>query len=334
MFKKILLQVFFWATILIINLAFMAGRDPRTGFFEFACVVIYAIVFYFNILLLFPKFYENKRFQYFILGFVMIFTAMMIIRTLDDVLFPDWKDRHHRRNDWLEVILAFRQALWLVLIFLIGTVYSIQGMLNRQIKRHEKVMEEKLQTELQLLKAQINPHFLFNALNNIYSLTYLKSPKAPESVLKLSEMLRYVIEECNDEKVALHKEIAYIENFIEFNRMKIPGKTNIEFKHDIQNEDIQIAPVLFVPFIENSFKYSRLEEDKDGFIYMELRESAGNIYFHIKNSIFTERTILPGSGKGISNVKQRLEIIYQLKHKLTLQEKPKEYAVELEIELS
>jgi LytS/YehU family sensor histidine kinase len=106
--------------------------------------------------------------------------------------------------------MTFRHALWLFLVFMIGTVYSIQEMLNKNILHQEKIMEEKLKTELQLLKAQINPHFLFNALNNIYSLTYMRSEKAPESVLKLSDMLRYVLDDCSNDSVALSLSLIHI----------------------------------------------------------------------------------------------------------------------------
>lgn len=334
MYKKIILQVFFWATILILNIAFMAW-DSKSGFLEVLTVATYAIVFYFNILYLFPKLYKSHRLQYFLSGIILMAAALLFIEFLGELFFPEYNNRRHRsRSDWIEIIITFRYALWLVLIFLIGTVYSIQDMLNKQIKRHEKVMEEKLQTELQLLKAQINPHFLFNALNNIYSLAYMKSEKAPESVLKLSEMLRYVIEDCNDEKVPLLKEISYIENFIEFNKMKIPGKRNIKFSHEIQNADILIAPVVFIPFIENSFKYSRMEEDKNGFVDIILNEAEGKVSFMAGNSVFSQRTILPGSGKGLSNVKQRLGIIYPGRHNLSIDESSESYTVKLEIDLA
>jgi LytS/YehU family sensor histidine kinase len=222
----------------------------------------------------------------------------------------------------------------MVLVFLTGTIYSIQNRLNQQIIRHKQLMEEKLQTELQLLKAQINPHFLFNALNNIYSLTYMQSEKAPESVLKLSEMLRYVIEDCSNEKVPLKNETAYIQSFIDFYRMKNPGERDIVFAYEIENQEIRIAPMLFIPFIENSFKYSRIEEDTKGYIHLNLIEKEGNLTFAVNNTLFTDRTILPGSGKGIANVKQRLEIIYPDQYKLEIDQKKNEFSVVLNINLS
>jgi LytS/YehU family sensor histidine kinase len=242
--------------------------------------------------------------------------------------------RRGRHVEMIAIFIGFKQLLWMVLVFLTGTIYSVQNRLNQQMIRHKQLMEEKLQTELQLLKAQINPHFLFNALNNIYSLTYMQSEKAPESVLKLSEMLRYVIEDCGNEKVPLKNETAYIQSFIDFYKMKNPGERDIVFTYEIENQEIRIAPMLFIPFIENSFKYSRIEEDTKGYIHIHLIEKEGNLTFAVKNTLFTDRTILPGSGKGIANVKQRLEIIYPNQYKLNIDHKRNEFSVVLNINLS
>jgi two-component system, LytTR family, sensor kinase len=334
MTKKILLQAGFWITIFVINLALVPDDSnvSRTLLYELICLAAYAFVFYLNILFLFPKYYENSKFKYILAGIGLIFLMFLAIHAVSRLMFWNPHRRHH--NDWFEMFFSFKYLLWLSFIYLIGTVYSIQHMLNQQIIHNKKMMEEKLETELQLLKAQINPHFLFNALNNIYSLTYLKSEKAPESVLKLSEMLRYVLEDCSSEKVPIKNEIDYMQNLIDFYQMKSPGKRKVQFTKEVEHMDIHIAPMLFIPFIENSFKYSRIEEDKSGFIQIDLRESAGKLSFTIKNSIFLARAILNGSRKGIVNVQQRLEIIYPGKHKLTVGEKDNVYTVELDIDLT
>lgn len=329
--KKMLLQSGFWLAVLVINLAFIAGDEPRAIIFETICIGLYAVVFYANICILFPSKYEKDKIRYWIYGIILMGIILIFLEVLSDVVFGF--HRHHREN-WLEVILTFRHALWLFLMFMTGTVYSIQEMLNKNILHQEKIMEEKLKTELQLLKAQINPHFLFNALNNIYSLTYMKSEKAPESVLKLSEMLRYVLDDCSNDSVPLSGEITYISNFIEFYKMKIPGERNITFDHSADKPEIPIAPMIFIPFVENSFKYSRLEEDKQGHIKISLTESSGNISFVAVNSVFKGRPITEGSGKGISNVRQRLEIIYQGKYELNTFESDNEFTVKLNLDLS
>jgi two-component system, LytTR family, sensor kinase len=334
MIKKALLQAGFWLTIFVVNLAFSPGdvHSLHELVYEIICLLTYALVFYLNIFYLFPRYYVNNKYTYLLVSAVLIFLIFFVVHYIGRLMFWNPNRRHH--DNWFEVFISFRQLLWIAFIYLIGTVYSIQRMLNQQISRNKKMMEEKLETELQLLKAQINPHFLFNALNNVYSLAYMKSDKAPESILKLSEMLRYVLEDCTSEKVPLRHEITYMENLIEFYKIKCPGKRKIQFIKEIENPDIRIAPVLFVPFIENSFKYSRIEEDKTGFILLDLHESSGKLYFSIANSLFRGRPILNGSGRGIANVKQRLEIIYPDKHKLIFGEKEDSYSVELEIDLT
>ena len=329
--RKVLLQSGFWLAVLIINLAFIAGDELKAILFETLCVGMYAVVFYANILVLFPSKYEKDKIRYWIYGIILMGIILAFIEVLSELIFSS--HRHHR-GDWLEVLMTFRHALWLFLMFMTGTVYSIQEMLNRNIHHQEKMMEEKLKTELQLLKAQINPHFLFNALNNIYSLTYMKSEKAPESVLKLSEMLRYVLDDCSNDSVPLSGEITYISNFIEFYKMKIPGERNIRFEHSAGKPEIPIAPMVFIPFVENCFKYSRLEEDKQGYIMISLTESSGSIRFEAVNSTFKGRPINEGSGKGISNVRQRLEIIYQGRYELNTFESDNKFTVRLNLDLS
>lgn len=332
MTKKIYLQAIFWITILVIHLAFLQNdRHPEeTLIFYLVCIAFYAFVFYFSLLWLFPRYYDRSKGIYTVASVLLLVSVYLVIQMVGTLIFGHDSPRRHR--PFLYYFALFKQAFWLVLVYMLATVYSIQQMLNQQVTRNKKVIEEKLQTELQLLKAQINPHFLFNALNNIYALTYMKSEKAPDSVLKLSEMLRYVLEDCSQEMVPLRQEITYIENFVDFYRMKNPGQRTIGFTQEVDNADIHIAPMLFIPFIENSFKYSRIEEDKKGFIHILLQVSQGLLTFDIRNSIFAGRPILPGSGKGVANVRQRLEIIYPGRHTLTLADHG-EYHVVLTINL-
>jgi hypothetical protein len=158
MIKRILLQVGFWITIFVINLALVPGDYLASNalLFEMICVAAYAFLFYLNVLFLFPKYYEKSRIKYFILGIVLILMVFMVMHAINRMIFwrPEGR-RHH--NDWFEMFFTIRYLLWFGFIYLIGTVYSIQHMLNQQIIRNKKMMEEKLETELKLLKAQINP---------------------------------------------------------------------------------------------------------------------------------------------------------------------------------
>ncbi|MBN2480495.1 MAG: sensor histidine kinase [Bacteroidales bacterium] len=330
--NKIALQTVFWIIVLAINIALWYRFDDfRSEWLdETAYIICYGFVFYFNVLYLFPKYYSTKGEIYFLFSILLILFFTIAGPILNGLIY--YLLGHHRIR-WFRSTEVFTQSLWLILIYLAGTVYSIQEMLNKQIKRNQKITEEKLETELQLLKNQINPHFLFNALNNIYSLSYTKSDRAPESILKLSDMLRYVIEDCSKDHVTLNEEIAYIINLVDFYKMKSPEKRNIKLSYKVDHPGLSIAPMLFIPFVENSFKYSRIEEDPSGFIDITLNENNNTVIFAIQNSIFSKRTILQGSGQGISNVKQRLDIIYPQQHSLTIEGDDKAYYLELKIDL-
>jgi len=336
--NKILLQTIFWIVVLGLNITILSHFDEldedmvaEVGYFA-----AYVVLFYTNVQVLFPKYYLKNRREYFSLSLVCIILFLVagsVLSNILDYLTRDYHSHWHHYRVFRSSDL-FIHALWMLLIYLSGTIYSIQDMLNQQIRNNKIISEEKLQTELRLLKSQINPHFLFNALNNVYSLAYTKSRKAPESILKLSDMLRYVIEDCSREFVTLNSEVEYIGNLIDFYKMKSPGKRNVKFTYKLENPDTPIAPLLFVPFIENAFKYSRIEEDEAGYIIIALEEARRRLSFTAANTVFAERKILRGSGQGISNVRQRLEIIYPGRHSLKFEGDELNFNVWLDIELT
>jgi LytS/YehU family sensor histidine kinase len=147
-------------------------------------------------------------------------------------------------------------------------------------------------------------------------------------------MLRYVFEECSQDRVILKSEIEYIENFISFQRMKSPNEQNIVFENETTETNKMIAPMLFIPFIENSFKYSRIEEEQNAYVNIDMTSNHEKIRFEIRNSIADSGRIKPGTGMGIENVKQRLEIIYPDNYSLDIRQENQEYCVTLEITLA
>lgn len=223
-------------------------------------------------------------------------------------------------------------------MIILANFFSITVLLTLELKRKaesEKILkEEKLGTEIKLLKAQINPHFIFNALNNIYSLTYTKSDIETESVLKLSEMLRYVFYDCSKDHVKLGAEVEYISNFIAFQQMKSEHEQNIQFNLSNSRSDIEIAPMLFIPFIENSFKYSKIEEYVDAKVSIILNTKRDSLYFKIINSIPHQGKALPVNCLGIKNVRQRLEILYPDIFQLKTEENENIFSVNLIIKTS
>ena len=189
---------------------------------------------------------------------------------------------------------------------------------------------ETLEAEMKFLKLQTNPHFLFNSLNNIYALAYTNSPKAPEMIMKLSEMLRYVLYESNEKKVPLSKEIDYIANFISFQLLKIEGEANITVDLDNVDANAEVEPMLFIPFIENSFKHSKIENTEKGWVNIRLSSQDNRIELVVSNSkppgdFAKDKT----GGIGLANVKKRLQLLYPGKHELAVEEKEQSFDVHL-----
>lgn len=217
----------------------------------------------------------------------------------------------------------------LVHILLISVAYFISTLLMMfmENQRKEALLEmqktELIASELKFLKMQINPHFLFNSLNNIYALSISNSEKTPESIHSLSEMLRYVIYDCERPKVPIEKEIQYIENFIELFKLRSSKSFNISFTNDITNKSVGVAPMLFIIYIENAFKHSGLEKRGDAFVSIKLQSENDIITFCVENSVPKKRISKDeSSGIGLQNAKKRLEISYPGKHKLTIETAP------------
>ncbi|MGN0032948.1 MAG: sensor histidine kinase [Candidatus Limimorpha sp.] len=198
---------------------------------------------------------------------------------------------------------------------------------------------ENMNMELRYLKSQINPHFLFNALNNIYSLVYTHDEKAPDSVLKLSEMLRYVMVDCQADKISLDKEMRFIDNYIDFQLMKHESRRNISFEKNITNMGLLIPPMIFQPLVENSFKYSRIENDPDGFVRFSIFQDENTIEFVAENTVRTISNSLvssnkkPGSGIGQENVKKRLKLYYKDDFSFSVKNENNIYTAKVKIKL-
>lgn len=295
-------------------------------------VLIFA-VFMLNDYWVFRYFYFRKSKAIFVLiTFLLIFCLAVLHFTIEYYFFHPYrivKPPH----DIPVIFPVLRSFLLFGMVSLISITLLLSDTIKKQALRQKKLQEEKIGTELKLLKAQINPHFLFNALNNIFSLSYAKSDKAPDSVLKLSEMLRYVIYDCSHDSVTLHHEVEYIKNFIAFQKMKSEHRQNITFDSDEIQVNKEISPMLFVPFIENAFKYSRIEEEKNAQVDIKLASTKHEVRFEIVNTLPETGKPQHGKGLGIKNVKQRLDVLYPDNYELNIAESDKNYSVSLKIML-
>ncbi|MEE9363546.1 MAG: sensor histidine kinase [Cellulophaga sp.] len=198
-----------------------------------------------------------------------------------------------------------------------------------QWKWLKNLKKGKADAELQLLKNQINPHFFFNTLNNLYGLTVEKSDDAPKVVLKLSEMMRYTIYEGKEDYVSLKDEVTYLENFIELHKIRYHQHVDISFNYTL-NDEYKVAPLLYIILLENAFKHGVECLTQDAYIYINLKAEKGIIYFEIENNLEYKDTVFKGIG--LNNLKERLRLIYPKKHFLTIDEKELIYKARLEID--
>jgi len=211
-------------------------------------------------------------------------------------------------------------------------VFSLSFFL-RVNERLTHIQSEKLKTEVSYLRAQINPHFLFNTLNSLYALALEKSDAAPEAILKLSSMMRYVVTESGRDRVALDNEVNYIKNYISLQQLRMDGNTPFTFTVTGSTAGKYISPLLLIPFIENAFKYG-LNPDEDSNIAVHINIIDAQLELKVKNNNVT--ISLPPdeeSGHGIANTRQRLEYLYPERHKLQIFDVEEYYEVQLTLTL-
>jgi len=216
-------------------------------------------------------------------------------------------------------------AFYFIVIFI-----TISYWLFKQIKSIIRLKNEKAKTELMHLKSQVNPHFFFNMLNNLYGLVDKDSKKAQELILKLSDMMRYSIYDGQKETVLLSEEITYLQNYIELHKMRYHKIIDIQFKIDIKENDCQIMPLLFIILLENAFKHGVENLRDNAYVHININAKNNEVFFDIENNFDNTITNEPG-GIGMNNLKRRLELIYPKNHTLTITKTNTIYKAQLNI---
>ena len=322
--------------ILLVALQLQAG-EYSLGLIlvnELITVAVFAIVVYANLLVLFPLYLKSGRYWWYLaalIGLSVLFTPMELV--IKYFLFSS--------REALQVDLLDNMEAYFLGNFLIGGVSSIGKIMTDWIaenRKQQEVKSETMESELRFLKSQINPHFLFNTLNSLYALTLKKSDKAPDIVIKLSEMMRYMLYECNEPEVPLRKEINYLQNYLDLERLR--QREGIDIRLDIQGQvtNQQIAPLLLIPFLENSFKHGINAAIKAGFVHATLLVKPDAIRFDLENSKGSSMprspdAARPSGGIGLVNVRRRLDLLYPDRYALQVKETPATYAVRLDVQL-
>lgn len=200
-------------------------------------------------------------------------------------------------------------------------------------QQNKRLAKEKMAAELSFLKSQVHPHFLFNTLNNLYALTLIKSERTPDIVLKLSDLLDYMIYKSNDDFVSLKKELAILESYIELEKMRYNERLKLSYEVQGNPDNHQIAPLILLPFIENSFKHGASNDRIKPNIKVLLKIQPELLELNVQNSIPQDKQedSSVGEGIGLKNVRRRLELIYPGRHTLSVNQGVKQFEVDLKI---
>lgn len=351
------IHVLVWITLFIFPsiLLYQEERDNIFLIFNYIQTVLYFIVFYINYLWLIPRlFFRNRKVLYLACAAALIFTSILLMEITDRQFF-----RSHRLEKTGAGPPPLPPALdpskprppgrpgdgpakgWPVYNFILITGLitgvSLGIRFSEKLVRNEKMRKEaekeKLNTQLALLRNQINPHFLFNTLNSIYGLALTRSEQTADAVMKLSDMMRYVIQDVNQDRISLASELEYIRQYVELQKLRLSRNVEVNFSIEGDPESLGIAPMMLIPFIENAFKFGTTAHG-EAVIGLMVKIYGAILSFSAINQIFEGRPQNETFGIGVSNTRQRLQMIYPGRHILEITENGKTYRVNLTIDLS
>lgn len=357
---KVLLHVVVWAVLFILPTYLVYGGSQRELqfvyeiWFQFGC---YAVIFYLSFLWLAPAFFfKGRKVLFFLLSALMIVVFTMLLAQRHSNFIPGRDAMHELRNlpPGQEVRPGGERPLppvrdnpplpfktWpLINFFLMScmvTGLSLGVRLSEKLLLHEKLRKEaekeKLNTELAMLKHQINPHFLFNTLNSIYGLALIKSDQTASAVMKLSDMMRYVIQDVGHQTVSLSQELDYVMDYVELQKIRLSNHVSVQMDIEGDPTPFQVPPMILVPFIENAFKYGTSAHE-DAVITISVKIDAARLRFEVSNQVFKGREHTETFGIGIQNTRQRLNLMYRNAHSLVLTNDGKIFTVTLSITLA
>src|SRR5450432_814520 len=301
----------------------------RTVTIQFCYLLFIASNYYFNTVFNIPTLLDKKKYIEFGILFILGIIITAAIRVpLSFYLTTYLFGIRSPHFNYLSVFYdSFVNILFWVVLMLAGKMISDKIRSELYIAKIEK---EKDTNELNFLRAQFNPHFLFNSINSIYGHIDKTNKPAREMLLKFSEMLRYQLYECNVEKIELDRELNYIKNYISLQKSRMDERIRVSSCFDAIDGNSKIAPLLLITFIENAFKYVGFNEREENFINIRLGQNEGKLHFNIINTRdnFSFRTD-KSSGLGIGNAKRRLELLYPDRHQLKIEGKDDRFEVDL-----
>lgn len=341
-------HVIFWLIYLLIAVTSSKYRDGdrRTYGFEFLSDTIYMSVEMFFVYALayfvVPQFIYHKR--YLLSGVVFLisgYAACVLGRVFIVKICEPLEGRAPKAFETYGEILTDIPKLlfnYFVDMMAAASIFVFFKILKDQLiteKRALQLEKEKAETELKLLKTQLNPHFLFNTLNNIYSLSFTSSPATSQSIARLGDILDHILYRCNRQYVPLKAEIALVNNYIELEKLRYDERLTVNFKTAIEQE-VDIAPLILLPLVENAFKHGASNDTGAPLIDINIFASGENFIFKVSNTVTAENTVSDGLSSeriGLNNLRRQLDLIYGGDYMLYVTREDKCFTVQLTIQL-
>ena len=322
-------------------------------------IAVYAAIFYGNTLLLLPYCFLKRRYGVYVLAFLVLFGLIFYLQPFEKLIFDKFHQRNAIRND----LTAFPSPppsasgefpgkfppnpkphapggpqsgvdfVSLVLFLIVWVAALAMKISERWVLSERQVIlseADKAQAELSFFKAQINPHFLFNTLNNIYSMAVSQHEHTAPSILKLSQMMRYITEQATENFVPLEDEISCLTNYIDLQKLRLNARTKVEFETMGGMSGQKIAPLVFMTFVENAFKYG-VSGNRETIIKIQIESNNGEISFFCQNAIFNRQMDQERVGIGILNTRKRLDYLYPGKYSLIIREDQNLFTVQLQL---
>ena len=340
---QLVFTLIFWVCFLLLPFLFIPHNRDRSAFeserFIFLyiyCCLVLAIFYYCNSEVLIPKLLAKRKiwlYIFIILVFFFCFLCFYFVIWKNAEETRQFLERHpasHRDNN--VVFILFSPTFLFLIAFTFSSVSKIISRWFDAEKVKEEVSKQQLETELSLLRSQVNPHFLFNTLNSIYSLTLSNNAQASDAVMKLSRIMRYTLEESQSEYVSLADELAFINSYLELQKLRTTDKVHVIYEVDDVSEDVKIPPLLLLPFIENAFKFgvsARLQTS----IFIAVRVKEATLTFVCENDIVPNLAMPKSTGTGIANVKRRLDLLYGNNYQLNIDKTNEKYKVTIHLKI-
>ncbi|MDE3741141.1 sensor histidine kinase [Maribacter polysaccharolyticus] len=334
--KKVLVHVLLWICFSMFSISVASIEIGDVPNEMITRLIFNPILFYSNSLLLVPYLLLKKRIGLYIVFSILLLLVFnyLIISIFGVSFFRFLNHPVQTENGLLKIhnIRYIAPTVFSLSFFLLGGVFGLANDFYRRERNDKIKVKEQKEMELQFLRTQLKPHFLFNTLNSIYFLVRSKSEDAPEAVITLSELMRYMLYEVGKNKVSLEREIEYINNYISLQKLRLADSEHIKLVIDEDCGNLKIYPLLLISFIENAFKHGTTHDGRT-FIDITITVDEGFLFFKVRNIIGLKKKDIDNSGIGMDNIKSQLEYLYGGNYSLTTCVEEEYYNVYLEIYL-